>query len=115
MAKHITIDTLGPTLKEARGGRGLREVAEEIGTSAATLSRVESGKQPDLQTFAKLCKWLGVDGGSILGCAEDKKTHVVERSAHFRAEKNLKPDTAKHLGELILAIHRTLEREGDSL
>ena len=111
MSTKVTLETLGPVLKEHRGGRGLREVAEEIGVSAATLSRIESGKQPDIETFAKLCRWLGIDGGEVLGCSEQKESYIT-RSAHFRAAKTLKPDTAHHLGELILAIHRKLENEG---
>lgn len=37
----------------------LREAAEEIGTSAATLSRLEHSKPIDMETFAKVCTWLG--------------------------------------------------------
>lgn len=111
MPARITLETLGPALKDRRGGRGLREVAHEIGVSAATLSRVETGKQPDLETFAKLCRWLGIDGGVVLGCSEHRATSTV-RSAHFRAGKTLRPETARHLGELILAIHAKLEKDG---
>ena len=35
-----------------------RELAEKLGTSAATLSRIEHGGTPDLETWAKLQKWL---------------------------------------------------------
>lgn len=38
----------------------LRCVADEIGVSAATISRIERGKTPDLETYAKICTWLGV-------------------------------------------------------
>jgi len=37
---------------------GVREFAENIGISAATLSRVENGKMPDIETFFKLCFWM---------------------------------------------------------
>lgn len=37
---------------------GLREAAIEIGTSAATLSRIENGKSIDIETFAKVVTWL---------------------------------------------------------
>ena len=40
---------------------GLRETAKTIGTSAATLSRVENGKTPDLVTCKLICDWLHVD------------------------------------------------------
>lgn len=37
---------------------GLREFGEQIGISAATLSRIERGNVPDVETFFKICKWL---------------------------------------------------------
>ena len=49
--RKITIEQLGAELKQERGKRGLREVAAEIGISTATLSRIEAGRQPDLETF----------------------------------------------------------------
>jgi transcriptional regulator with XRE-family HTH domain len=36
----------------------LRDAAREIGTSSATLSRIERGRLPDIETFFKCCKWL---------------------------------------------------------
>lgn len=37
---------------------GLREASKEIGVSAATLSRLENNKTIDIETFAKVIKWL---------------------------------------------------------
>lgn len=38
---------------------GLRELAVDIGVSAATLSRIENGNfKPDLVTFKKILDWL---------------------------------------------------------
>lgn len=36
---------------------GLRAVAKEIGTSAATLGRFENGENPDGNTLAKIVTW----------------------------------------------------------
>jgi transcriptional regulator with XRE-family HTH domain len=116
----ITLERIGPLLKEKRGNRGIRAVAAEIGISPATLSRVESGKQPDLDTFAKLCQWLGIDAGEVLGCrmpasAGQEDLHQAPFApgvfAHFRAEKAMKPETAQRLGELIMAVQQAVERE----
>jgi len=52
----LTIHSLGRLALDRRGDRGIRAVAEEIGISPATLSRVERGKLPDLDTFGKMCK-----------------------------------------------------------
>ena len=70
----VTLQNLGTIVREKRGSRGLRIVAGEIGTTAPTLSRIESGKMPDLQTFGKLCRWLGVDPAALL----DVKAQVAE-------------------------------------
>lgn len=116
----ITIEQLGPMLKDRRGNRGIRAVAAEIGVSIATLSRVETGKQPDLDTFSKICRWLSIDPGEVLGCGLSSernatghalRTAGVAAYAHFRAEKALKPETAQHLGALILAVQQAVGSE----
>ncbi len=98
------MEELSLKLKQKRGKRGIREVAREIGIGHATLSRIESGKQPDLATFTKICIWLNVDPNAILGFNVNSTASVP--NAHFRAEKAMSPDTAKHLAELILAVQK---------
>lgn len=51
---------LGSTVSARREhlSLGLREAARVSGVSHATLSRVEKGEEPDINTFAKLCSWL---------------------------------------------------------
>ena len=44
----------------------MREAAENIGVSRATLSRVENGKTPDIFTLAKLCRWMGFNEAQAL-------------------------------------------------
>jgi transcriptional regulator with XRE-family HTH domain len=45
-----------------------RRAAEEIGVSASTICRVETERGlPDLESFARLCSWLGVTPGTYLG------------------------------------------------
>ena len=31
----------------------------ELGVSPSTLSRIENGHEPDINTFATVCEWLG--------------------------------------------------------
>lgn len=112
----VTLEQLGALIKEQRGQRGLREIAREIGISAATLSRVESGKQPDLETFSRLCSWLNINPGEVLGFVPSESS-IEEPDAlsqtvfaHFKAERSLKPETGRHLGELIIAVHKHAEK-----
>lgn len=72
-----------------------------------TLSRIESGKLPDLKTFNLVCRWLEIDPNTILGFPTDslRRAAPTMPMVQFRAEKTLSPQTALHLAELILAIH----------
>jgi transcriptional regulator with XRE-family HTH domain len=103
----LTIHSLGRLVLERRGSRGIREVADEIGVSPATLSRVERGKMPDLDTFGKICKWLRVDPALVLGVTPARSASS-SLSVHFRKDQALAPETAKALAQMILAAQRAL-------
>lgn len=38
----------------------IRTLSQKLDISPATISRAENGKMPELITYAKLCKWVGV-------------------------------------------------------
>jgi transcriptional regulator with XRE-family HTH domain len=100
---------LSSLLRERRGGRGVRDVANEIGVSPATLSRVESGKLPDLLTFRKLCAWLKVDPAEILEISDNSPSAPMA-AVHLRADVLLTPEAANDLAQLILIAQRELAR-----
>ena len=108
----LSLNVLGLEIRKTRGERGLREIAKEIGISAATLSRVEAGRQPDLDTFTRICKWLKLNPSEVLGFDENQVSSVAPlgayTNAHFRASRELKPETAKHLANLILSMEKYL-------
>lgn len=109
----VKIEDFGRLVAAKRGARGVRVVAAEIGTSPATLSRVENGNMPDLETFAKLCRWLDRDPREFLGM--DTASDTAPRAVvHFRKKKTVTPDTAKALGDMILAAQRAIQAR-DSL
>jgi len=103
-----TLQTLGRLLRDRRGGRGIREVATEIGISHATLSRVERGHLPDLETFRKTCEWLGVDPGDVLRSKNRGRGTSPTVAVHFKKDSALAPETAQALASLILAAQRAL-------
>lgn len=53
-------------IKARRDVLGMRKCAQDIGISHATLSRLESGRLPDILTFKKMREWLGVDADYLL-------------------------------------------------
>jgi transcriptional regulator with XRE-family HTH domain len=81
----------------------VRVVAGEIGISPATLSRVERGYMPDIDTFSKICGWLQIDPGEILG-GKPKVTQAPMAGVHFRKSQTIAPETAKALAQLIIAV-----------
>ena len=100
----VTLQNLGTIVREKRGSRGLRMVASEIGTSAPTLSRIESGKMPDLQTFGKLCRWLELDPATLLDVKPqtDDRGSTKIAAAHLKARREIDPNTASALANAIL-------------
>ena len=106
----VTLQNLGTIVREKRGSRGLRTVASEIGTSAPTLSRIESGKMPDLQTFGKLCRWMELDPATLLDViAQPIDTAPSNMAfAHLKAHREIDPNTARALANAILAAQLML-------
>ena len=104
----LTIQVLGRRLVEKRGAKGVREIAREIGISPATLSRVERGHLPDLETFKKICKWLGVDPGEVFGFSSSPASSqpIPTVAVHFKKDRSLEPATAQALAQMILAAQR---------
>ena len=112
----LALQNLGTIVREKRATRGLREVAAEVGTSAPTLSRIESGKMPDLQTFGKLCRWLGADPASLLGVSHQLSAPPVTgiAVAHLKAKKEIDSATATALAHAIIRAQQMLtDRPGD--
>ena len=121
MAK-LTLQTLGRKLAEQRGTVGIRETARLVGVSPATLSRVERGHMPDLETFGKICRWLNLDAGEVLGISSTPPTHPDAAisdprhlvGVHFRKARTVRPETAQALAQMILAAQRALMVLGEA-
>jgi transcriptional regulator with XRE-family HTH domain len=118
----LNIAELGEYVKRKRQEErlSLRQVALKVNVSASTLSRIENGiGAPDSPTLARLASWLGIPlerlmRGSLMGESNEtliglptepviyypteSTPNIVE--AHLRADRNLKPETAKALAEL---------------
>lgn len=112
----MSLLSLGKLLSTRRGGRGVREFAKEIGISPATLSRIENGKLPDLETFSKICSYLKLDPAEILQVELGDSRPAADRppepvaAVHFKADQALDPAAAEDLGALIIAAQRELAR-----
>ena len=114
MSNELNTGLLATMIKKKRGSMGLRDTAEEIGgISATTLSRIEQGKVPDVDTFLKVCRWLEMAPekfatepvrGSRKGETELSHQEVVV--TNLRADKTLDKEVMKALVEMIQVAYR---------
>jgi transcriptional regulator with XRE-family HTH domain len=108
----MSILKLGKIVMERRGEEGIREFAKKLGISPATLSRIENGKLPDLETFSKICDKLGLDPSEILLGGKKPSGHTPAVPApsavnvHFKADAHQTPKAATDLAQLILAAQK---------
>jgi transcriptional regulator with XRE-family HTH domain len=105
MSQLLNTQLLAGMLKSKRADKGLRATANEIGgISIATLSRLEQGKVPDVDTFMRICKWLDVptdyfsENSQHISVPESNKSRII---AHLRAERELGSDTIDTIVKLI--------------
>jgi len=112
----VNLAKFSAMLRTKRGERGLRAIAEEIGgVSASTLSRIEQGNVPDLETFARICKWLGVAPNEFMADTKGSKAGTETASGentpemietHLRADRVLPLETINALSEMIRVAYR---------
>ena len=113
--------------KREEAGLSLRDVANETGVSASTLSRIENGTgKPDADNIARLTAWLDVPmerimSGRNTGAGGDAAEAVVYFpqeptpsivEAHLRADRNLTPETAQALSELFRVAYAQFSQPG---
>lgn len=108
--EHVKMDVLAQHILQRRDGRGIREAAKEVGISPATLSRVENKKVPDLETFGKICAWLGEDPATFLGLVQASSS-TPRAQVHFKKEAAIRADSAKALSEMIVLAQEALLKE----
>jgi transcriptional regulator with XRE-family HTH domain len=103
----MDIAALAERIAAKRKNVGVRATARDVGISPATLSRIENGHIPDLETFEKLCQWLGDSPTAFL--AGPALAPIA--SVHFRKKATTKKETAEALGNLILAVQAMVDKE----
>ena len=109
MASKIDSEKMATMIRSKRGKLGLRAAAQEIGISAPTLSRIEQGNLPDIDTYVKICEWLNVSTDFFTSSTTEftSQEFVI---ASLRADKTLSPSTVESLVNFInLAYNQVKE------
>ncbi len=111
MTKILNTQYLAALIRTKRCNRGLREIAQEIGdVSPSTLSRIENGKVPDIDTFLRICDWLQVSSEEFIKETDDRQESEISNidriEGYLRADRELAPETADALAKLMKAAYK---------
>jgi transcriptional regulator with XRE-family HTH domain len=100
---------LGGRVKEKRraGGLSLRRASDEAQVSFTTLSRVEAGHVPDLTTYKKLVRWLGL---AETAAEPDQGTTIQVIAGHLQRDPALAPEDAERISRVVGELYDALAR-----
>lgn len=107
-------DAFHAALDGVRRARKLhwKDVAAASGVSASTLTRMAQGKRPDVDGLAALVAWSGLDADDFIrSSAERPKAEALAMiSTYLRSDRNLSPEAARALDELVKATYERLRK-----
>jgi transcriptional regulator with XRE-family HTH domain len=110
----IAADELAARLSARRRERALslRAAAAEIGVSAATLSRVESGAYlPERDNLFRLLDWLGLARAQPAAEPHPPGAATLEAiELHLRADNDLSADDADAIAQMVRLAYTRLRR-----
>ncbi len=111
---HLDTAALSQRLRDRRTASrlSLRQAAADAGVSFMTLSRVESGSQPDLATFMKLCGWLRVPPEEFFIRGAQRETDTLEAvTRHLVTDPALDREAAQRIAGVVRDMYSALARK----
>lgn len=88
-----------------------KQVAEQSGVSASTLTRLAQGRRPDVDSMSALISWSGLDSRVFIKSQKPVEASSFSKSlALLRSDPNLSPESAAMLEEIIKAAYEQLRK-----
>jgi len=91
-------------------GMTWKEVADESGVSASTLTRMAQGKRPDVDGLAALLTWSGLQAETFLRHSGEegkkKPEPLAQITAVLRADPNLSKESAEAIEHILKAAYK---------
>lgn len=120
MSHEVNIRALSEAIQRHREKNNLtvRSAASEMeNVSSSTLSRIERGSLPDIDTYMRICRWLGVNPSTFAVDAVNgqsrKKESILSTEdivVHLRADKLLNQSTRDALITMIEVAYAAARR-----
>lgn len=91
-------------------GLNWKQVAAASGVSASTLTRMAQGKRPDVDGLAALATWSGLNADEFIRSEATRPDPdaLTKISTYLRSDRNLSPEAATALDQLIKATYERL-------
>ena len=103
-------------LDSARAARNLnwKQVAEESGVSASTLTRMAQGKRPDVDSLAALVRWSGLSADAFVGGPTGSVSYSAEPLSQIttvlQSDPSLPDEGRDAMIDMITAAYMRLRR-----
>ena len=113
------VAALHAALESERRSRRLtwKDVAEQSGVSASTLTRLSQGRQPDVNSLAALTTWLGMSADHFMRAETIDQfgaaSPLAQISSIIHRDPHLNREGAVALEELIRATYARLRTDSD--
>lgn len=102
-------------LNSTRTARGLnwKDVAQESGVSASTLTRMAQGKRPDVDGLAALLAWSGLAATPFVRSRSPSEPEepLAKVLTYFRRDPRLSKESAAMLEDLVKAAYERLVKD----
>jgi transcriptional regulator with XRE-family HTH domain len=117
MADEVNGDLLARLVRtQLTEAPNLRQAAKAAGVSPATLSRVQRGHVPDIDSLVALARWLNTPIEKLLNAppvreAPESETTVKKVEVYLRADPRLSPDSATRVADIFKAVYEEFAGE----
>jgi transcriptional regulator with XRE-family HTH domain len=114
MAENFDTEAFYAALNAARLSRQKtwKDVAQETGIAASTLSRMGQGANPDVNGLAALLQWSNLKAEMfIAGAGKKGAPPIAKITALLRADPHLTPQNAKLMEDIVVSTYNKLRRK----
>ncbi len=112
MADHFDGEAFYAALNAVRLSRQKtwKDVAQESGVSASTLTRIGQGANPDVDGLAALLEWSNLKAEMFIrGAKNEEPEPLAQITALLRAMPNLSPHNAKIIENIVITTYNQLK------
>jgi transcriptional regulator with XRE-family HTH domain len=114
----VDVGALYAALEAKRQAASLswRELARQLDVSPSTFTRMAQGRRPDVDAFATLLRWLDMPADAFMRprneATDQEPEPLVMISSYLRSARNIRPEDAEALEEILQVAFRRLRRQG---